>query len=163
MRRNKVLNVAGVLMLFCAPLVVSSALAAQPPTASPTTTAQLSAMVGNFVAAWNSNDADTLVSLFAPDGRFLSPSGDDAHGREQIRELLVNEHRTMFRGTTLHATTKTVVLHPDKAAALSLGSYTLEGVDVALWVEVAVEGSFRFQFTRKAGQWLIATARISKS
>jgi uncharacterized protein (TIGR02246 family) len=121
----------------------------------------VTATVRDFVSAWNRHDTNALAGLFAPDGVFESPRGATAQGREQIVDLLTEEHRKIYRGTTLHATVKEVTF-PSDGVALAEGSYTLSGIDVALGFEVSAEGSFDYRMTRGKESWSITRARIHK-
>jgi uncharacterized protein (TIGR02246 family) len=119
------------------------------------------AVVGEFVSAWNRHDTNTLAGLFAPAGRFTSPRGATAKGRHQIVEMLTQEHREIYQGTTLRATIDAVTFPVDDAALVT-GSYTLSGIDIALGLEVSAEGSFDYRLTRRGDHWTIASARIYK-
>lgn len=123
--------------------------------------APVSRVVQNFVSAWNRNDTAALTSLFTKDASFESPRGARATGRQQIRKLLTDEHSEIYIGTTLVADV-TKVTGAATSTPIANGTYTLEGVNVALWFDASVQGSFVFRFAKRGGRWLISSARISK-
>ena len=118
-------------------------------------------VVDEFVSAWNRHDTNGLAGLFAPAGRFTSPRGATAKGRQQIVRLLTQDHREIYQGTTLRAKIGAVTFPADDTALVT-GNYTLSGIDIALGFEVSAEGSFDYRLTRSGDHWTIASAHIYK-
>lgn len=116
-----------------------------------------------FVNAWNRDDADTLVTLFLPNGQFTSPTGSTATNRAEIKRVLTKEHEDIFRGTTLAKTIHEIRFPAENAAEVT-GVYELEGVSKMLGlITVSPEGTFRFHLKRQGGRWLIQQALITRS
>lgn len=122
---------------------------------------EIKTVVESFVSAWNQNKTGTLTNLFTPNGTFTSPKGAKAKGRAAIANLLTQEHRDIYRGTTLVANVDSIAF-PKAETAVAKGTYTLKGVNIIFGIEVSPEGTFSFQLTRRDGVWRIASARIFK-
>lgn len=156
---------AGLAVVFATSLLLCGvavcALAAEQKADPSDAKAAIRRVVQGFVTAWNKNDTDTLTNLFTRDERFTSPRGANAEGQLQIKKLLTQEHRDIYKGTTLVATVDQITF-PREGGSVATGSYTLKGVDVAFGIEVSPQGSFAFRFTRREVRWLIASARIFK-
>jgi len=123
--------------------------------------AEVTAAVQKFVSTWNAHDTDAMLRQFTQDGRLTSPRGASAKGREEIRHLLTEEHRDIYKGTELRATIESIQF-PQTGTAAATGTFTLQGVDAVLGIEVAPEGTFTFRLVRQVGRWLISRARIFK-
>ena len=116
-------------------------------------------VVEDFTAAWNAHRIDSLVQLFTPNGSLATPSGGVARSRSAIRELLADQHEHVFRQSSL--STRVEGVHRQGAhRAIITGAFTLDGIPAILGVEVSRQGSFRFELTRRDGEWLISSARI---
>ena len=139
-----------------------AAFAAEPAARASTARTEITTVVQNFVSAWNQNNTETLTDLFTPNGTFTSPRGAKAKGRAAIRNLLTQEHRDIYRGTTLVANVDSTAF-PKTGNALAKGTYTLQGVNVMFGIEVSPEGTFTFELTRRSDAWRIASARIFKN
>lgn len=122
---------------------------------------EVASVVEKFVSSWNRHDIEALTHLFTHTGKFKSPAGEGAQSKAGIRKLLANEHREIFRESTLEAVNERIWF-PQTGAAVAVGSYTLSGIPVMFGIEVSREGTFRFQLTRRNGRWLIADARIAR-
>ncbi len=148
-----------VLLLFC--VHASLACAVETKIGVTGEQAAVTAVIGKFASAWNSHDIEALTHLFTPDGKFKSPAGQGAQTRRGIRELLAQEHREIFRESTLAATTGKIGF-PEAGVAIATGSYTLSGIPVLFGIEVERAGSSEFRLVRRHGRWLIASARIAR-
>jgi len=116
-------------------------------------------VVEDFTAAWNAHRIDSLVQLFTPNGSLATPGGGVARSRSAIRELLADQHERVFRQSSL--STRVEGVHRQGAhRAIITGAFTLDGIPAILGVEVSRQGSFRFELTRRDGEWLISSARI---
>ena len=79
-----------------------------------------------FVRAWNVHDMDALADLFAKDADFVNVLGMRMRGREEIRQIHIRVHRTVFKDSTLNENSTSVkFLNPDVAVAHM--SWTLTG------------------------------------
>jgi len=146
-------------VVFCLSLA-QEALAAEPIIPGGNARTEVRTVVQMFVSAWNRGNTDALTNLFTPEGTFTTPRGTKAKGRPAIRTLLTQEQRELYRGTTLIAQVDAIAF-PNPGTAIARGAYTLHGVNAASAAEVAAQGIFSFQLTRRGGSaWRIESARI---
>ncbi len=123
----------------------SSAIGASPPSCEPSKDQRgVKTVLDAFVKAWNQDDASALASLFVEKGEFTSPSGRTVRGRAEIRRLVAEERKDMFRDTTL-----TLSLQDEQpsenGAVLVEGTYTVQAPASPLgMVEFSSKGSFQF-------------------
>ena len=103
-----------------------------------------------FIAAFNSRDIDSLVSLYEPDAVFVTGAGPIA-GHDAIREIL----QVFFEGhPKLSMTTRSVVAGGD--IALLQGEWTLAGVGPS-GEPVTSQGRSGEVIRKQAdGRWLFA-------
>jgi uncharacterized protein (TIGR02246 family) len=58
------------------------------------TTTDVEALFDNICQAWNGGDADGVAAAFAPDGRIVTPFGDEFDGLDAVRDA----YRFYFNG-----------------------------------------------------------------
>ncbi len=123
---------------------------------------EVEGVVDAFVTAWNQDDAASLVSLFAEEGEFTSPSGKTVQGRGEIRQLVAEERKEMFKDTTL--TLSLQDQHPSKNGTVLLeGTYTVQAAASPLGVvELSSEGSFQFTMQPHGCAYRILQARTHR-
>ncbi len=142
----------------------SSAIGASPPSCEPSKDrGGVKTVLDAFVKAWNQDDASALASLFVEKGEFTSPSGRTVRGRAEIRRLVAEERKDMFRDTTL-----TLSLQDEQpsenGAVLVEGTYTVQAPASPLgMVEFSFEGSFQFTMQRDACTHYILKAHTNRS
>lgn len=102
-----------------------------------------------YVAAYNARDVDKLVSLWLPEGIYISrSSGEQIVGREAMKE----EFTAIFQAEqlpTLAATTESIeFISPNVALERGAALVTRSEDDV-------VETAYRVVYVKQGGQWLI--------
>jgi uncharacterized protein (TIGR02246 family) len=80
------------LMIVVALAIITIPLLAMEPKEAP-----IRAIEDAFAAAWNAHDARTMAGFFAKDGDLINPSGRAAKGRDEIEQLIREEHATVFK------------------------------------------------------------------
>ncbi len=123
----------------------SSAIGASPPSCGRSEDQNgVKAVLDAFVKAWNQDDAAALASLFVEKGEFTSPSGRTVRGRVEIRRLVAEERKDMFKETTLKLSLQDQHLAENDTVIVK-GSYTVQAAASPLGVvEFSSKGSFQF-------------------
>jgi uncharacterized protein (TIGR02246 family) len=80
-----------------------------------------------FTAAWNRHDTEAISNMWALDGDHLEPDGQVAKGRDAVRRLLAQQHRTVFKNTTLTLTIYAVWFITGDVALVD-GNYEIAGI-----------------------------------
>lgn len=115
--------------------------------------------LGEFIAAWNKDDAAGMAAVMVEDATLINPGGILAKGRTEIVKLLEHEHATVFRNTTytikdlaVQQVAEDVVVADVTAKITGMrkpdGSAATDFDHHVTWV-----------FVKKDGKWLGAAAR----
>jgi uncharacterized protein (TIGR02246 family) len=118
-------------------------------------------VVVQFVEAWNQEDVDSFLRLFAPDGALITPQSA-ATSREAIKRLVTEKHRDLFFGTVLSQTID-VIRFSGASMAEVVGKYVLCCIKAFWGFTVSPKGSFELQLSRQDDRWTIERAQIYTS
>jgi uncharacterized protein (TIGR02246 family) len=118
-------------------------------------------VVDQFVEAWNQEDVEAFLRLFAPNGALITPQST-ATSREAIKRLVTEEHRDLFFGTVLSQTID-MIRFSGAAMAEVAGKYVLCCIKAFWGFTVSPKGSFELQLSREDDRWAIERARIHTS
>ena len=68
------------------------------------TTTDIEALFDALVEGWNRGDADAVAATYAPDGRIITPFGDEHDGRPALQESYAFYFGTLLAGsqTSVH-------------------------------------------------------------
>lgn len=63
------------------------------------TTTDIEALFEALVEGWNRGDADAVAATYAPDGRIITPFGDEHDGQLALRDSYASYFATLLAGT----------------------------------------------------------------
>jgi uncharacterized protein (TIGR02246 family) len=119
-------------------------------------------VIERFVSAWNGGDAESLASLFSPDGQLVNPWGSVTRTRPQIKQVIAKERSTRLEGTTLRKIVDRInFVGPD--SAVLIGKYAISGVHLLFGLRTSFEGPFIFRLKKQESGWAIVKADVSRS
>jgi uncharacterized protein (TIGR02246 family) len=128
-------------------------------TIAPTTTAEIESVLSALITDWNRHDMAAHTALFHPTADFVNVVGMHKHGRQEIEEMHMHLHRTIFGDTTLRDESHTVrFLSPTIALAHvnwdMTGAQALPG-----WEPGTVRrGVMTLVLTEEDHRWLVTAA-----
>jgi uncharacterized protein (TIGR02246 family) len=145
---KKLIAAASLLLLFAAPLFAQDqtttpvADTAAPPADAPAPAAAPAPMAKKAGGdeegvkkhfqeasdAWNAGDAKAMAALYTPDSSFISPMGDEGHGRKEIQKIFEDVFAGPMKGTQLTFDDFTIRFYPQPNIALVDCTGTLTGM-----------------------------------
>ena len=125
--------------------------------------------INDFKVAWEKDDAKAMSSAWTEDATLINPFGRKANGRAEMEKIFVDEHATIFKGTTYEISDVTVqsisadVAVADVSAKIT-GIHKADGSAApdfehhVVWVLVKKDGQWMgaagrpYQFSTKPGE-----------
>lgn len=138
-------------------------LAVAPPSAAAAAEQQerqeIEARIGEFTDAWNRHDAEQLSALWAEDGDLINPFGRRAMGRDEVRQLMADEHAGVMKQSNYEMKVDSMRMVGD-VALVDLDA-TLTGIrDPESDAELPPLKLHAFVvMTKQDGKWMILSAR----
>lgn len=113
-----------------------------------------------FEAAWNRHDPKAIAAMWTIDGDHVEPDGTVAKGRDQVEALMVKQHETIFKDTTLGLTINDVWFVTANVALVD-GDYEVTGAKLPDGTPIpARKGHVTAILLRERGDWSIAASRL---
>ena len=81
----------------------------------------------SFFTAWNTHDANSMVSYWADDATLINPVGREAHGRAEIEKVMADEQSSMFKASTAKLVGLKVTRSLGSSMAFCDGEMTVDG------------------------------------
>jgi uncharacterized protein (TIGR02246 family) len=118
-----------------------------------------SAVMTDFVDAWDAADAPRIALLFEPDGRLVIPSGMELPGRPAVQQFYAAAFSHGYKGSKGGSTvTRATQFTPD--LAMIEGGWTIDGAkkpDGSL--REPESGQFATVIRKSGGKWRIVSLR----
>jgi uncharacterized protein (TIGR02246 family) len=115
--------------------------------------AEIAAVPGRLVSAWDAHDADAFADLFIEDGSLIMP-GVYKTGRDEIRKFMAAGYAGPYKGTSVTGTP----LEVKRLGAASVALVTVGGVLAPGEKEVSTEQAIRASWilVKDDGTWRLA-------
>lgn len=113
-----------------------------------------------FFDAWNKHDTKAMASCWTEDATLINPMGRMAHGSADIEKLLMDEHSTMFKASTVKVLEMKVTRALGSTMAFCDGEMTVDGAqgpDGSMMQQMKMHIAVIME--KKGGRWLFADAR----
>ena len=113
-----------------------------------------------YIAAWNKHDVPGMSRMWTIDGDHLDPDGRHVKGRDAITKLLEQQHRGVFKETTLDLTIDSVWFVAADVALID-GGYSLTGAKDPQGKEIpSRKGHLSAILIKEKGPWQVAASRL---
>jgi uncharacterized protein (TIGR02246 family) len=115
--------------------------------------AEIAAVPGRLVSAWDAHDADAFADLFIEDGSLIMP-GVYKKGRDEIRKFMAAGYAGPYKGTSVTGTP----LEVKRLGTASVALVTVGGVLAPGEKEVSTEQAIRASWilVKDDGTWRLA-------
>jgi uncharacterized protein (TIGR02246 family) len=115
--------------------------------------AEIAAVPGRLVSAWDAHDADAFADLFIEDGSLIMP-GVYKTGRDEIRKFMAAGYAGPYKGTSVTGTP----LEVKRLGTASVALVTVGGVLAPGEKEVSTEQAIRASWilVKDDGTWRLA-------
>jgi uncharacterized protein (TIGR02246 family) len=115
--------------------------------------AEIAAVPGRLVSAWDAHDADAFADLFIEDGSLIMP-GVYKTGRDEIRKFMAAGYAGPYKGTSVTGTP----LDVKRLGTASVALVTVGGVLAPGEKEVSTEQAIRASWilVKDDGTWRLA-------
>lgn len=113
---------------------------------------KLSKVCGQWAEYWRQKKFDDVVALYAPEGVFLTGTGERFSGREAIRAIF----KTTMAGHTSDLTPRSLVTEISGSLAYDSGDYLEKIVPASGIAKTELKGNYFIVFKRQgSAKWLI--------
>ena len=119
------------------------------------------AIVDQVLDAWGHSDAERIAAAYEPTGDFVSPTGDHATGRAQIKAFYASAFAAGYAGSV--ATAKIIHLrHITSSVAIADGVWDIQPTPNAKITRPEL-GIFSAVLVYNSGRWRLAALREQSS
>lgn len=113
-----------------------------------------------FETAWNAHDPAAIAALWTETGDYTEPDGRTVFGRDEVKQLFIYEHKSVFKDSELHLVVERVRLVND-SVAIADGSYELFHARDAAGNEIPTRsGYFTSVLVKQEGGWKVSATRL---
>lgn len=115
--------------------------------------------IADFVTAWNKHDPVRMAALWHDDGDLINPFGRIAKGRNEVEDLLREEHSTITKNCTNQFNIDSVRLAGNDVAIVDIESVMVGMRDPQGNELPPFKPHVFLVMSKKEGEWGVAAAR----
>jgi len=115
--------------------------------------------IADFVTAWNKHDPARMALLWHDDGDLINPFGRIAKGRDQVLQLLRDEHSGLTKNCTNQFNITSIRLATDDVAVVDIESTMIGMRDADGKGMPPFKPHVLLVLSKKDGEWGVVSAR----